>query len=65
MAQSSPGPADLSLISDLYEQIERNPPAVEARNLLAQQFIGLGWPDAAGDVVNELIKLSPLDAEIR
>lgn len=38
---------DLVVISELLENIERSPPALEARVLLMQFYAGCGWHDAA------------------
>ncbi|KAF2420007.1 hypothetical protein EJ08DRAFT_32325 [Tothia fuscella] len=48
---------DMSLISDLYEEMDRKPPAIEARKLLAAQFITAGWMDDARGAVEELSML--------
>lgn len=54
---------DLPLINELYETIERSPPAIEARKLLIQHLIACGWLDAARDSVSELLLLDPNDAD--
>ncbi|MCJ1386187.1 hypothetical protein MMC17_009313 [Xylographa soralifera] len=51
----------MSLLNELFEAISRSPPAIEARRLLTQQFIKLGWLDAAGDTAQELLEIDPLD----
>jgi hypothetical protein len=56
---------DMSLLSELYEEIERNPPALEARKLLIEQYVGSGWIDAARDAAQELLLLKPRDPEIK
>ncbi|KAE8441270.1 hypothetical protein EG329_005571 [Mollisiaceae sp. DMI_Dod_QoI] len=56
MATSTP---DLTLLNELYEEIERNPPALEARKLLAQQCYQAGWIDAARDALRELRAFDP------
>ena len=53
----------MDLIEELYDAIERHPPAIEARQLLIQQFLELGWIDAAVDASRELLKLDPYDEE--
>ena len=53
----------MDLIGDLYDAIEKHPPAIEARQLLIQQFLELGWIDAAVDASRELLKLDPYDKE--
>jgi hypothetical protein len=49
----------MSLINDLWDTIERNPPAIQARELLLQQWISAGWLDAAADTARELLRLDP------
>lgn len=56
---------DMSLLSELYEEIERNPRAIEARKLLIEQYVSTGWTDAARDAAQELLKLKPRNAEIK
>ncbi|KAF8862599.1 hypothetical protein BDZ45DRAFT_799087 [Acephala macrosclerotiorum] len=51
MAVSTP---DLTLFNELYEEIENNPPALEARKLLTRQCYEAGWVDAARDALQEL-----------
>lgn len=56
---------DLSLLGELYETIERKPPAIEARKLLIQQLLAFGWDDAAHDAAKELLCLRPVDSEAK
>lgn len=56
---------DMSLIAELFEEIERNHPAIEARKLLIEQYVGAGWVNAAYDAAQELLKLKPRDSEIK
>jgi len=53
----------MTLINELFDTIERNPPAIEARVLLMQQWIGAGWIDAAEDTAKELLRLDPSNAD--
>ncbi|KAF2810651.1 uncharacterized protein BDZ99DRAFT_414801 [Mytilinidion resinicola] len=59
------GEPDMVLIAELFEEISRNPPAIEARKLLIEQYIAVGWLDAANDNVKELKQLSPHDADVK
>jgi hypothetical protein len=45
---------DMTLLAELYEEIERNPPAIQARKLLVEQYITAGWMEAVCDAVQEL-----------
>jgi len=54
---------DLSLISELLETIERSPPDIEARKLLAQHYMTCGWLEAARDTVSELLSIVPKDSD--
>ncbi|OCK84583.1 hypothetical protein K432DRAFT_413904 [Lepidopterella palustris CBS 459.81] len=56
---------DMVLINELMEEISRNPPAVEARKLLVEQFIAAGWLEAASDAVKELKQLAPQDPDVK
>lgn len=56
---------DMTLLSELYEEIERNPPGFEARKLLIEQFMAVGWMEAARDAVEELLKIDPGDSDAR
>lgn len=57
--------ADISLIHELYEEIDRNPPAIAARKLLMQQCQQLGWYGAAGDAARQLLNFDPEDEDAR
>jgi hypothetical protein len=46
---------DMTLLAELYEEIERNPPGIQARKLLVEQFITAGWMDAVRDAVQDLM----------
>jgi hypothetical protein len=52
---------DMTLVNELYEAIELNPPAIEARKLLVEHYLLVGWTDAANDAIAELLKLVPKD----
>ena len=54
---------DISLINELYDAIELNPPALEARRLLMQQFVEMGWFEAANDTAKELLSFLPTDRD--
>jgi hypothetical protein len=56
MATTAP---DLTLFNELYEEIEKNPPAIEARKLLVRQCYEAGWMDAAQDALKELRVFDP------
>lgn len=58
------GNIDYSFINDLYEEIERRPPAIEARKLLIETFIAAGWNDAITDAVEELKTLCNNDSQV-
>jgi hypothetical protein len=64
-ASSSRGPPtiDMTLLNELYEEIENRPPALEARKLLIQQCMEAGWVDAARDAVKALLNLDPYDED--
>jgi hypothetical protein len=53
---------NMALISDLWDAIERNPPAIQARALLMDQWINAGWLGIAGDTARELLRFDPLNA---
>jgi hypothetical protein len=60
---NQPAAADVSLISELYDNIQASPPGIEARKLLIQQLIACEWLDAARDEVSKLLVLVPNDDE--
>ncbi|PMD54292.1 uncharacterized protein K444DRAFT_540580 [Hyaloscypha bicolor E] len=60
----SPPIIDMTLLNDLYDEIDRNPPALEARRLLIQQCMEAGWVDAARDAIRAYLDLDPYDEEI-
>ena len=49
--------ADLTLISELLENVERNPPAQEARTLLMQHYAICGWHDAAEEEAHLILNI--------
>jgi hypothetical protein len=53
----------MTLLQDLYEEIESNPPALEARKLLIQQCMEAGWVDTAKDAIEDLLRLDPFNEE--
>jgi hypothetical protein len=52
---------DMTLINELYEAIEQHPPAIEARKLLVQHYLLVGWTEAADYALAELSKLLSKD----
>ena len=48
---------DIALITELIEHISRNPSAVEAREILVQQYNTCGWFSGAKEVAEEILKL--------
>lgn len=66
MAFASPSiEVDWSLVSELYDAIEKNPKAVEPWRILLEQFVASGMNDNALGAAQELLKLDPNDAEAR
>lgn len=55
---------DMTLIAELLEDIQRHPPAVAAKTLLAQHYLSIGWYEAASDYVEELKREVPNDTEV-
>jgi hypothetical protein len=51
--------ADLTLLNELYEEIERNPLLLEARKTLIQQCYEVVWIDTARDALGELKVFDP------
>jgi hypothetical protein len=56
---------DMTLINELWDFISRNHPAIQARVLLMQQWIDVGWLDAARDTAQELLRYDPANPEAR
>lgn len=54
---------DMTFLSELYDEIENNPPALEARKILIQQYVEVDWLDAARGAIEELLCLDPYDQE--
>jgi hypothetical protein len=54
---------DMSILSDLYEQIEQNPPALEARIILIQQYTEAEWFDSARGAIQALLSIDPFNNE--
>lgn len=54
----------MALIGELLEDISRNAPAIQARKLLVEHYISVGWLDAARDNVKELQKHAPRDGDV-
>ena len=55
---------DMVLISELLEEIHRNPPAVAASKLLVEHYTTVGWLEAALEKVIELKRIAPNDPDI-
>jgi hypothetical protein len=55
---------DYGFINELYEEIERRPPAIEARKLLVETYLEAGWTEAIGEAVQELKTLCNNDAQV-
>ena len=55
---------DLALIAELLEMIDREPPAIGARKLLVEQYLAIGWIDAAREAIQLLGRLAPNDGEV-
>jgi hypothetical protein len=66
-AANLPGPtSDTALIiSGLFDEITENPPAIGARKLLVEQYLEIGWRDAACEFIRELQKLAPNDSDVK
>jgi len=54
---------DMTLLNELYEEIERRPPALEARKLIIQLCMEAGWIDTARDATRDLLALDPYDED--
>ena len=48
---------DMTFINELYEEIENNPPGLEARKLLIQQFLTAEWNEFALGAAQEYVFL--------
>ncbi len=59
----NPPAVDMTLLQDLYEEIESNPPALVARKVLIQQCMEAGWFDSAKDAIEDLLRLDPFNEE--
>jgi hypothetical protein len=60
----APVEVDMTLINELYEEIERRPPGLEARKLLVEQYLAAEWMDAVRDAVQELQTLCTYDEQV-
>lgn len=58
------GEPDMVLISELLEDISRNPPAIGARKILVEHYITIGWLDAATENAQELKIHAPDDSDV-
>ncbi|KAF2471458.1 uncharacterized protein BDR25DRAFT_303448, partial [Lindgomyces ingoldianus] len=61
---SGSGEPDMALVGELFEEMSRHPPAIQARKLLVEHYISVGWLDAAMENAKELKKLAPRDADV-
>jgi len=58
------GDPDMILVGELLEEMQRRPPAIAASKLLAEHYISCGWLDAAKDIIQDLKRHAPNDAEV-
>ncbi|QDS76789.1 hypothetical protein FKW77_002249 [Venturia effusa] len=58
------GDLDHHLLNELFEEIERSPPGIEARKLLIETYIAAGLTETAGDNIRELKTLCSDDAQV-
>ena len=63
MASTNSNEPDRTLINELYDAIEQQPPAIEARRMLMQHFTFCGWSEAAVGIALELLMHTPGDTE--
>jgi hypothetical protein len=61
---SGSGEPDMALIAELLEDMSRNPPAIDARKLLVEHYISVGWLEAATDNAKDLNALAPKDQDV-
>ena len=54
---------DIALIGELIEHISRNPSAVEAREILMQQYNTCGWFQGAKEVAENILELDPFNLD--
>lgn len=59
--QTSYEPPNLTLVSELLEQIEISPPAKEAHKILMQHYAACGWFPAAEDIANQILSIDSTD----
>jgi hypothetical protein len=65
MASASVAQPDMSLIGELMESIDREPPAIGARKLLVEHYIAVGWIEAAQESIQDLVRISPTDEDVK
>jgi hypothetical protein len=53
----------MTFLNELYEEIETNPSALEARKSIIQQCMEAGWFDATRDATQNLLSISPFDVD--
>ena len=56
---------DIELVSEMIEHISRNPSAVEAREILMQQYNACGWFSGAKEVAQDILKLDAFNKEAK
>lgn len=54
--------ANAQCIAEIWDEIERNPPAIKARRILIQQWIKIGCIEAAKHAAQELLQIEPSDS---
>lgn len=54
----------MTLVGELYEEIDQNPPAIEARKILITTFIDCGYTDTLREAIFELRSLVKNDPEV-
>ncbi|KAF2838189.1 hypothetical protein M501DRAFT_1011807 [Patellaria atrata CBS 101060] len=55
----------MPLINELWEAISRDPSSIEARKLLIEHYIVIGWLEAARDVAKELLPICPDNKDVQ
>ncbi|ORY15474.1 hypothetical protein BCR34DRAFT_477973 [Clohesyomyces aquaticus] len=61
---SGSGEPDMALVGELLEEVSRHAPAIQARKLLVEHYISVGWLDAAMENAKELKRLAPQDSDV-
>jgi hypothetical protein len=55
---------DVTLLGELYEEIDRNPPAIETRKILIEQYLFANWKDSATGAIEELYAICANDPQV-